>query len=123
MHTVSRVAAVLVLLLSLLAPTMVCALPGSQMTPAERACCRHMKDECGQMKMPASHGCCQKNPEASRVDAVQPHSSSFHQALFFTADLPQIAFHYVPVLISQRIVQLDPSPPLSDTSSTAVLRI
>ena len=34
--------------------------PDAQMSAAERACCHIMKNECGQMRMPASHGCCQK---------------------------------------------------------------
>jgi len=54
---------VLTLLLMIsLAPAMACMAPNAQMTTQERACCRMMKGDCGQMEMPASHGCCQKAP-------------------------------------------------------------
>jgi hypothetical protein len=51
------------LLVSCLAPTMACMVPNAEMSTQERACCRMMKNQCGQMdNMPASHGCCQKTP-------------------------------------------------------------
>ena len=55
---------VLALILSLLAPTMVCALPNAQMTAQEHACCQKMKGNCGSMRMPASHSCCQQSMRA-----------------------------------------------------------
>lgn len=42
--------------------------PDAQMSTQERDCCRMMKNECGQMEMPASHGCCQKTPLLSVHD-------------------------------------------------------
>src|SRR6266702_1110095 len=54
---------VLVLILaSCLAPAMACMVPNAEMSTEERACCRMMQNQCGQMGMPASHGCCQKTP-------------------------------------------------------------
>lgn len=40
-------------------PAMACLWPGFAPTPAERACCHHMTEHCGQSAMPASHTCCQ----------------------------------------------------------------
>ena len=51
---------VLLLNLICLSPVVACMAPDVQMSAAERACCQIMKNECGQMQMPASHGCCQK---------------------------------------------------------------
>jgi hypothetical protein len=46
---------VLVLLLvSCVAPAMACMVPNAEMSLQERACCRMMKNQCGQMAMPGS---------------------------------------------------------------------
>ncbi len=59
MKALRQFALTLAAILSLLAPAMACALPNAHLTPAERACCKQMRSECGNMAMPASHGCCQ----------------------------------------------------------------
>src|SRR6266853_1190074 len=46
----------LIVLSSLLAPTMLCLIPGATMTPAEAECCRQMASNCGDVQMP--HACC-----------------------------------------------------------------
>lgn len=70
---------VLVLLLMIsLAPAMACMAPDAQMTTQERACCRMMKGDCGQMDMPASHGCCQKTPGTVHDTALRTDSNTFH---------------------------------------------
>src|SRR5690242_6616599 len=90
MHTFFRLGAALVVLLSLLAPTMACALPGSQMTAAEHACCRHMKGECGSMKMPTSHSCCQKSVQVSQMSVVpQPESGTHFSTISIAAVVPE----------------------------------
>src|ERR1700751_4929950 len=61
---------VLVLLVSCLAPAMACMVPNAEMSTQERACCRMMKHQCGQMGMPASHGCCQKTPPSVHDNAL-----------------------------------------------------
>jgi len=61
-----------------LAPATACMAPGVQMTTQERACCRMMKGDCGQMDMPASHGCCQKAPGTVHDIALQTDFKSFH---------------------------------------------
>src|SRR5712671_3067416 len=46
----------LIVLSSLMAPTMLCLIPGATMTPAEAECCRQMASNCGDAQMP--HACC-----------------------------------------------------------------
>src|SRR6185436_11461286 len=41
---------------SLLAPSMVCLVPGASLTPAEAECCREMGSDCGDIQM--AHSCC-----------------------------------------------------------------
>lgn len=56
--------AALVALIILAPPLLACALPGVQMSDEEKACCRHMADECGSADMPDSHSCCKKSTAA-----------------------------------------------------------
>src|SRR5437879_8168911 len=69
---------VLVLLVSCLAPAMACMVPNAEMSNQERACCRTMKNQCGQMEMPASHGCCQKTPPSVHDNALDTKSVTIH---------------------------------------------
>lgn len=67
------------ILLPLLAPAMACVLPGAQLSAAERACCKQMKNQCGDTDMPASHGCCHKDLSVSGyLSAVPASSTPFH---------------------------------------------
>ncbi|HKW77329.1 MAG TPA: hypothetical protein VJN64_17485 [Terriglobales bacterium] len=52
-------AGVLMLVLTAGSPVMACLVPGAEMNAAERACCKHMAQQCGSMNMPSSHSCCQ----------------------------------------------------------------
>jgi hypothetical protein len=47
------------------------------MTAAERACCRMMRHQCGQMEMPASQDCCAKAPPALFEDALKSNPVRF----------------------------------------------
>src|SRR4051812_13005385 len=47
----------LIVVSSLLAPSMLCLMPGATMTFSEAECCRHMGPDCGDFLMPA-HACC-----------------------------------------------------------------
>ena len=60
MKFLSNLGVLLLLNVICLSPVVACMAPEAQMSAAERACCHIMKSECGQMQMPASHGCCQK---------------------------------------------------------------
>jgi hypothetical protein len=76
--------AVLLLLVSCVAPAMACKAPAAQMTVEEHACCRMMKNQCGQMEMPGSHDCCKKTPAAVYENALKTDTASFHPAVFVT---------------------------------------
>jgi hypothetical protein len=68
MRVFRQFGALVLLILSCLTPAMACMAPGAQMSAQERACCRAMKNQCGQMEMSASHSCCQKTPLLSVHD-------------------------------------------------------
>lgn len=122
MGRLSHLAMILALVLSMLAPTMACALPNAQMTAQEKACCRMMKGHCGSMHMPASHGCCQKSMQANHLDAVQPQSISV-QTIAVGAVLPSLTIFNHRVSVLERISPQQPSPPISPPSTVSVLRI
>ena len=77
MKTLHQLGAVLLLLVVFVAPAMACMAPNAEMTPEERACCRMMKNDCGQMEMPASHDCCKKTPGMLHDSALRSDSVSF----------------------------------------------
>jgi hypothetical protein len=51
-------------------------------TTEERACCRMMKSQCGQMEMPASHDCCKKAPKSFGDSALKTNAVSLHPTAF-----------------------------------------
>ena len=118
---------VLVLVLaSSLAPTMACMLPGAHMTSEERACCRMMHDQCEQMNMPASHGCCKKTPANFRESALLLNTEAFTQIASTSTTgwwLPSFALLNTPSTISGWVEQLDSSPPKSPPATISILRI
>jgi hypothetical protein len=72
-HTISSI----LLVLSLLAPTMACAMPSAQMDAAEQACCKQMGGGCGSMRM--QHSCCRSTFDkgtSQLQQAVEPWSHS-----------------------------------------------
>jgi len=116
---------VLAILLPLVAPAMVCAFPRANLTPVERACCKQMKGQCGNMAMPASHGCCHMEiPTVSLWNtAVQVKSASVQ------IDLSAVAGHSPAILVPVRVALADYSQqpgstlPQSPPSAISVLRI
>ena len=122
MHYLRRLAVVLALVLSFIAPGMTCALPNAQMTAQEHACCRKMKGDCGRMRMPTSHSCCEQNIQANNLDALQPQSSSVPIAAV-VAVLPVQAAYDFRFLTSERVNRPQHSPPISPPLTISVLRI
>jgi hypothetical protein len=118
MRQLHHLTVVLTLILSLLAPTMVCALPNAQMTASEHACCKKMKGDCGGMRMPASHSCCQPSMQANNFDAVQPESASAAVAV-----LPSPTIFNLPSLSLERVRLQQHSRPISPPPTVSVLRI
>jgi hypothetical protein len=122
MGRLRHLAFVLALVLSLLAPTMACALPNARMTPQEHACCQKMKGNCGSMRMPASHGCCQQSMQVNHFDAVRPESASVPAAVVI-AVLPSPATFDLRSLSFERVSLKQHSPPISPPPTVSVLRI
>lgn len=85
--------ALLLLLVSFVGPAMACISPNAEMTTEERACCRMMKNDCGQfMDMPASHDCCKQLPKtlcetAFKTDPVTLHPVTFAILVFSSCEL------------------------------------
>jgi hypothetical protein len=116
-----KAAVMLALVVALLAPTMACALPNAQMTAQEHACCRKMKGDCGRMRMPASHGCCQQNIQANNLDALQPQSASVSSPA--VAVLPVYAALDVIADTYERVSWPQHLPPISPPQTASILRI
>ncbi len=77
MKAIRHFGVILLLLLSCAAPLMACVTPKSQMTEAERVCCRMMHNQCAQMGMPASQDCCAKTPSAVFESALKSNRVRF----------------------------------------------
>jgi hypothetical protein len=70
------------LLISYVAPVMACMRVDARMSAPERACCRMMKGQCGEMEMPGSHGCCHKTA-TSGDHALRTGTVALHPAMGF----------------------------------------
>ncbi len=122
MQVLRQFGVLVLLLLSCVAPAMACMLPDAQMNTEERACCRTMKNQCGQMEMPASHGCCQKTPLGVHDNALDTKATNFHSV---AAPVVWLAvFELVnSSAVTGRAEHLDDSPPQSPPSTISILRI
>jgi hypothetical protein len=125
MKSVRQFALILTVLLPLLAPTMACALSNAHLTPAERACCKQMKGECGSMGMPASHGCCQKEmPTADHWNVmVQVQSANIQIDLTAVAGLAPAILVTLPVSTPGFAQRPASTLPQSPPPSISILRI
>ena len=123
MRSIGQFAVVVLLLVSYLTPAMACMISDVQMTAEERACCRTMKNQCGQMEMPASHGCCQKTPQSAHDNALDTKAVTYHPVDIATAWLT-VAEQFQPTpIIAGWVEHSDDSPPQSPPNSISVLRI
>ncbi len=115
--------AVLLLLLSCVAPAMACMAPASPMTAEEQACCRMMKSQCGQMEMPASHPCCKKVAADVQANTLKTDTVSFHPAV--TAVFWVSSFDFLNAQSASRnwVQRPEHSPPKAPPSAIIVLRI
>lgn len=115
---------VLVLLLATcLTPAVACMLPGAQMTPEERACCRLMHDQCGQMEMPASQGCCQKTPPNVYDSARDTKETALHPVAIPVIWVTSSELLNPAPLVAGSVDHHDYSPPQSPPSAISILRI
>ncbi|MHB8302783.1 MAG: hypothetical protein ACYDC6_08120 [Acidobacteriaceae bacterium] len=124
MKTVGHFGLMLALLMSLVAPTMACSIPGAHLTVSERACCVQMKSQCGSMTMPASHDCCH----------IEVPTSGHSNVAYIKSVNPQITvatvFAFPPAISLSVPVTLSDTPewnysvlPQSPPRTVSVLRI
>lgn len=115
---------VLVLLLvSCLAPAMACMVPDAQMNAQERACCRMMKNQCGQMEMSASQNCCQKTPASIHNNALDTKAVNFHPIVTPVVWLAAFELVNPNAVVSEWVKPPDYSPPKSPPATISILRI
>lgn len=124
MRKLRQLGALLLLLVSYVAPVMACTLPEAQMSAQERACCRMMKNDCGDMNMGSNgHGCCQKMSHAADLNGLQTERVNFHPAVIVAVWAVTTFVVYPASKDYVRMQQPDDSPPESPPASISVLRI
>ena len=113
---------VLVLLAAtFVSPAMACMTPSAPMTAEERSCCRMMHNQCEQMGMSASHGCCQKVPR--NIYAIPAtKADSLHSVVITFVWLASLEL-LNPTSATGRVEHHDFSPPQSPPSTISILRI
>ena len=102
---------------------MACMLPNAEMSTQERACCRMMKNQCGQMGMPASHGCCQKAPPSVHDSALDTKAVTFHPVIVPVILLAASELVNPTSAVAGWVEHTDYSPPKSPASTISILRI
>lgn len=123
MMRLRQLAVLILLLVSYVAPVMACMRADAQMSAPERACCRMMKGQCGQMDMPASHNCCHKTLNTIQDTALHSRSMVLHPALAFVVQLLAVDWFPRDPLSGNWIQAPQHHPPESPPSSISVLRV
>jgi hypothetical protein len=125
MKVLRQFALILTVLLPLVAPTMVCALPHAHLSRAERACCRQMSGHCGSGAMTTCKGCCQREvPTANTWNAAtQPNSANALIDVSAVAAVHCTVLLPIPATLSGYSQWIDRSPPQSPPSAITVLRV
>jgi hypothetical protein len=123
MRVLRQFGVLVLLLVSCLAPAMACMVPDAQMNTQERACCRMMKDQCGQMGMPASHGCCQKTPPSVRDNALDTKAVTLHPVVVPVICLAASELVNPVSAVAYWAERPDYSLPKSPPSTISILRI
>lgn len=123
MKSVRQLGIVILLLVSYLTPAMACVVSNVQMNVEERACCRAMKNQCEQMGMSASHGCCQKTPKSAQDNAVATKVVTYHPVLVAVIWLSVAERLNLNPVVTGLVEYADTSPPQPPPSSISVLRI
>ncbi len=123
MRTFRQFGVLILLLLSCLAPAMACMVPHAEMNTEERACCRTMKNQCGQLEMPASHGCCQKTPTSVHDNALDTKAVIFHPIVVRIIWLAAFELENPATAVAGWLERPDYSPPKSPPATVSILRI
>jgi hypothetical protein len=114
---------VVLLLVSYLTPAMACMISDVPMTSEERACCRMMHDQCDQMGMSASHGCCQKAPLSAHDNALDIKAAQFHPIAIAPIWLTASDLLNPTPTVAGAVESPDHSPPAFPPTAVSVLRI
>jgi hypothetical protein len=123
MRVLRQFRVLVLLLVTCLTPAMACMIPNAQMSPQERACCHTMKNQCGQMEMPPSHGCCQKTPPSIHDNALVTKIVTFHPVALTVIWLTASELLNPNSAVIARVEHADYSPPKSPPSTVSILRI
>jgi len=123
MRVLRQFGVLVLLLVTCLAPAMACMLPDAAMSTQERACCRMMKNQCGQMGMPASHGCCQKTPPSVHDNALDTKTVALHPVAITTIWLVTSELLHPTTAVVGWVEHPEYSPPKSPPSAVSILRI
>src|ERR1700748_411660 len=123
MRVLRQFGVLVLLLVSCLAPAMACMVPNAAMSTQERACCRLMKNQCGQMEMPASHGCCQKPPRGVHDTALDTKATTFHPVAAPVVWLAAFELVNPTSAVAGWVERSNDSPPNSPSSTISNLRI
>jgi hypothetical protein len=123
MKALRQFSVLVLLLVSCVAPAMACTVPDTAMNVHERACCRMMKNQCGQMGMPASHGCCQKAPPGVHDNALDTKVTNFHPVPAPVVWLAAFELVNSTPSVAGWVERPDYSPPKSPPTTISILRI
>jgi hypothetical protein len=113
----------ILLLVTCLAPAMACMNPNTEMSAPERACCRAMKNQCGQMEMPGSQNCCQKVAPSIHDNALDTKVVAFQPAMAPVLWLAAFELVNPPSTVIGWVESPDYSPPKSPPATISILRI
>ena len=117
----AQAALTLILFVSLLAPTILCAIPGAPLSADEHECCKYMKERCGD---PSMSSCCAIVPNtalnAPLTDKASLPEYDVQHAVVTYADI--VVATPIAIPIDGEEVSSSP-PPFPASSSIRVLRI
>jgi hypothetical protein len=123
MRVFRQFGALVLLLVMSAVPAMACMVPDAQMSAQERTCCRMMKDQCGQIGMSASHGCCQKTPQSTQINALDTKAVAFHPVVVLAIWKTAAELLNPTTVIAAWIDRPEYSPPKSPPSTISILRV
>lgn len=123
MRVLRQYGVLVLLLVTCFTPAIACMVPDAQMSAQERACCRMMENQCGQMEMPASHGCCQKTPPSIHDNALVTKILAVHPIALTAIWLTASALLTPTPAAVGWVERTNYSPPTSPPSAVSILRI
>jgi len=123
MRAFRQLGVLILLLITFAAPVMACMVPNAEMSSQERVCCRTMHEQCGQMEMPASHGCCHKTPPSVHDNALDTKAVVLHPAIVPVIWLAAWELVNPAPAVIGWVEHSDYSPPKSPPATISILRI